>query len=121
VLRRLAGDDDPLVRAAALQSAGQIGCPAELAAAAVAALLDPAWQAREGAAKALGGADPEIAVPALTDATRDPNLDVRRAAVRSLAGWAHRAEVVALLRAASTDPDADVRAYARRALAPSPN
>ncbi|MEV8504872.1 fumarate reductase/succinate dehydrogenase flavoprotein subunit [Actinoplanes sp. NPDC051475] len=118
VLHGLAGDDDPLVRAAALQAAGQIGCHGDLAAAALGALADPAWQAREGAAKALGGAEPEIAVPALAEAARDPNLDVRRAAVRSLAGWSHRADVVSVLRAAAADPDADVRAYARRALAP---
>jgi succinate dehydrogenase/fumarate reductase flavoprotein subunit/HEAT repeat protein len=118
VLRGLAADADPLVRAAALQAAAQIGCPGELATAAVTGLGDPAWQVREGAAKALGGAEPEVAVPALTDATRDANLDVRRAAVRALAGWAHRADVVAALRSSSADPDADVRAYARRALDP---
>ncbi|MEV6598691.1 fumarate reductase/succinate dehydrogenase flavoprotein subunit [Actinoplanes sp. NPDC051346] len=116
-LRRLSADADPLVRAAALQAAGEIGCHGELAAVAVDAMVDEVWQVREGAAKALGGAEPELAVPPLTAATRDANLDVRRAAVRSLAGWAHRAEVTAVLRSVSADPDADVRAYARRALA----
>ncbi|HYN95621.1 MAG TPA: HEAT repeat domain-containing protein, partial [Pilimelia sp.] len=117
VLRRLVDDADLLVRAAALAAAGQLGGAGGLTAAAIGALADPAWQVREGAAKALGAADPEVAVPALTDATRDANLDVRRAAVRSLAGWVHRADVVAVLRSVAADPDADVRAYARRALA----
>ncbi|GGQ76084.1 fumarate reductase/succinate dehydrogenase flavoprotein subunit [Couchioplanes azureus] len=117
VLQRLSADGDPLVRAAALQAARQVGCPGDLAAVALGALADPSWQVREGAATALGGADPDVAVPALTGAAHDPNLDVRRAAVRSLAGWAYRADVTAVLRSASTDPDADVRAYARRALA----
>ncbi|GAB1692508.1 fumarate reductase/succinate dehydrogenase flavoprotein subunit [Krasilnikovia sp. M28-CT-15] len=116
VLGRLATDADLLVRAAALHAAGQVGCHGELAVVALGAMADPSWQVREGAATALGGAAPDIAVPALTAGVRDPNLDVRRAAVRSLAAWAHRAEVTALLRAAVTDPDADVRAYARRAL-----
>ena len=66
--------------------------------------------------RGVGQADPQLAVPALAPATRDANLDVRRAAVRSLAGWAYRAEVTELLRSVSADPDADVRAYARRAL-----
>jgi hypothetical protein len=94
---------------------------------------------REGAAKALGalaahhaalvevGAagpaaaraaiSPDDAVTALLGvAAGDTNLDVRRAAVRSLAGWTGRDDVTAALRRAATDPDADVRAYARRAL-----
>ncbi|OJF12811.1 succinate dehydrogenase/fumarate reductase flavoprotein subunit [Couchioplanes caeruleus] len=117
VLRRLCTDADPLVRAAALQAARQIGCHGDLLAVALDAMADPSWQVRVGAATALGGADPDVAVPALTGAARDPNLDVRRSAVRSLAGWAYRPEVATVLRSASTDPDADVRAYARRALA----
>jgi HEAT repeat protein len=116
VLHRLTADSDPLVRAAALQAAGQLGCDRDLAGAAITALADPAWQVREGAAKALGGADPGTAVPALAAATRDSNLDVRRAAVRSLAAWAHHDDVVTVLRGVSADSDADVRAYARRAL-----
>lgn len=118
VLLDLAGDADPLVRAAALTAAAAIGCPAPLAAAAGQALRDPAWQVREGAAVALGGADESVAVGHLLAAVADPNLDVRRAVVRSLSTWADRADVAAALRAAADqDPDADVRAYARRALA----
>ncbi|RZU53583.1 HEAT repeat protein [Krasilnikovia cinnamomea] len=116
VLQRLAADVDPLVRAASLRAAGQVGCDGDLAIVALGAITDPSWQVREGAATALGGAAPDVAVPALTEGARDPNLDVRRAAVRSLAAWVHRADVTAVLRSAAADPDADVRAYARRAL-----
>jgi HEAT repeat protein len=100
-----------------LQAAAQVGCHGALAAVALNAVLDGSWQVREGAAKALAGADPQLAVPALTRATRDANLDVRRAAVRSLSGWAYRPDVTDVLLSVAADPDADVRAYARRALA----
>ena len=56
-------------------------------------------------------------MPVLLIAAGDAHLDVRRAAVRSLARWADRDDVAAALRAADGDPDADVRAYARQALA----
>ncbi len=117
VVDRLAADPEPLVRAAALQAAASIGCPPPLAARAVAALGDEAWQVREGAARALAAADPALAVPALLAARHDPNLDVRRAAVQSLTAWTDRPEVAAALRSAQADADADVRAYARRAVA----
>jgi HEAT repeat protein len=141
-LLRLATDADVLVRAAALRAAALLltaaaslatttsppttaplpttarHFEAPLSAVALSALADPAWQVREGAAVALGAADPDRAVPALLAAAGDDNLDVRRAAVRSLAGWAaERDDVIVALRAAAADPDADVRAYARRALA----
>jgi succinate dehydrogenase/fumarate reductase flavoprotein subunit/HEAT repeat protein len=115
-LHRLITDDDPLVRAAAWQAAAPIGCPGPLPSLAVDALTDPAWQVREGAAKALAAAPPEVAVPALLTAATDPNLDVRRAAIRALATWpVHPDVVTALHTAATADPDADVRAWARRA------
>lgn len=118
LLGRLAADPDPLVRGAALASAGAVGCPAPLDSLAVAAVADAAWQVRQGAALALGGAPRETGLPALVSAAADTHADVRRAAVASLAGHARRPEVAALLRTASTaDPDADVRAYARKALA----
>lgn len=100
-----------------LQAARAIGCPPPIDAEALGALSDPAWQVREGGAHALGGADPDRAIPALLGMLGDRNLDVRRAEVRSLAGWTDRGEVVTALRTALTDTDADVRAYARRALA----
>jgi len=46
----------------------------------------------------------------------DPNLDVRKAAVRALARWAEDPAVTLALKRALDDTDADVRAYARRAL-----
>ncbi|GAA1524015.1 fumarate reductase/succinate dehydrogenase flavoprotein subunit [Streptomyces albidochromogenes] len=113
-LTRLAGDGDPLVRAAAFEALGSTGCPPALAGAAAAALADPAWRARAGAAAALGAADAEAAVPALARALDDPNADVRKAAVLAL--LRHRADDLArtALAAATGDADADVRAYAAR-------
>ncbi|MEU1734776.1 fumarate reductase/succinate dehydrogenase flavoprotein subunit [Streptosporangium sp. NPDC020145] len=113
-LETLADDPDPLVRAAALESSGATGSP--LTAAAVRGLGDAAWQVRVGAARCLGASDPEVAVPLLTEAATDPNLDVRKAVVLALTPWSARPEVTEALRAVLSDPDADVRAYARRAL-----
>ncbi|MEV1064445.1 fumarate reductase/succinate dehydrogenase flavoprotein subunit [Streptomyces sp. NPDC050263] len=115
-LAGLVGDPDALVRAAAYGALGTTGCPVPLAARAVAALADPAWQVRAGAATALSVADPDTAVPVLAKTLADPNADVRKAAVLALTR--HRASQAALaaLATATTDSDADVRAYATRAL-----
>ncbi|QFZ16379.1 fumarate reductase/succinate dehydrogenase flavoprotein subunit [Saccharothrix syringae] len=107
VLVRLAHDPDPLVRAAALESGAGF---AELRGPAAAALRDPEWRVRVGAAWAVGDADAVIGLLA------DGNLDVRKAAVRVLHAWADRPAVVAALGRALGDSDADVRAYARQAL-----
>ncbi|MFE6801089.1 fumarate reductase/succinate dehydrogenase flavoprotein subunit [Streptomyces sp. NPDC057681] len=114
-LAPLLDDSDPLVRAASLTALADTGCPAPYAERAMAALGDPAWQVRAGAATALRTAQPTVAVLALTRATTDPNADVRKAAVLSL--LAHRADpdARAALATATADPDADVRAYASRA------
>ncbi|OBG59702.1 MULTISPECIES: fumarate reductase/succinate dehydrogenase flavoprotein subunit [unclassified Mycobacterium] len=109
-------DPDPLVRAAALAALGELGCrPADLAAV-KAALRAPAWQVREGAARALAGAPADVAVPALAEALADAHLDVRKAAVLSLTRWAGEPAARDALSIALKDGDADVRAYARRAL-----
>ncbi|MBE3012034.1 fumarate reductase/succinate dehydrogenase flavoprotein subunit [Microbispora sp. NEAU-D428] len=117
---RLAADPDPLVRAAALEAFAGLGQALHqqpgFAETAVRALADPAWQARVGAARGLAAADPALAVEPLVAALADPHLDVRKAAVLSLSGWAARPEVAAALHGALGDSDADVRAYARRAL-----
>lgn len=115
-LAELIDDPDALVRAAAYEALGTTGCPAPLAARAEAALSDPAWQVRTGAATALSLAAPGRAVPTLAKALADPNADVRKAAVAALTR--HRAieDARAALATATTDPDADVRAYAARAL-----
>ncbi len=68
------------------------------------------WQVR------LARADPDFGVRPLSDALRDPHLDVREAAVLSLATWPHTGAAHDALQLANDDSDADVRAYARRAL-----
>ncbi|MEU8176576.1 fumarate reductase/succinate dehydrogenase flavoprotein subunit [Microbispora hainanensis] len=117
---RLAADPDPLVRAAALEAFAGLGQALRgepgLAETAVRALADPAWQVRVGAARGLAAAQPDQVVGPLVAALADPHLDVRKAAVLSLSGWAARPEVAAALHTALGDSDADVRAYARRAL-----
>ncbi|MET8995096.1 fumarate reductase/succinate dehydrogenase flavoprotein subunit [Amycolatopsis sp. NPDC004169] len=110
----LAADSDPLVRAAALTAAAELGCGGDLAQLATAALADPAWQVRRGAATALGA----LAEPSehLLGALEDEHPNVRRAAVQALGKWAAQPAVAARLRTRRTDSDADVRAYTRMAL-----
>ncbi|WP_369233965.1 fumarate reductase/succinate dehydrogenase flavoprotein subunit [Streptomyces sp. R21] len=116
-LDQLTGDPDALVRAAAFEALAATGCPAPLAARAVAAQTDPAWQVRSGAATALSAAPAGLAVPTLAKAVGDPNADVRKAAVLALIRHSDTDEDArAALATATTDSDADVRAYASRAL-----
>ncbi|MGW8630980.1 fumarate reductase/succinate dehydrogenase flavoprotein subunit [Streptomyces sp. NPDC055793] len=116
-LDRLTEDPDALVRGAAFAALARTGCPAPLAERAVAALSDPAWQVRAGAAGALSAAVPGSAVPVLAKALADPNADVRKAAVLALTRHADGTpDARAALATATTDSDADVRAYAARAL-----
>ncbi|MEU2660147.1 HEAT repeat domain-containing protein, partial [Streptomyces sp. NPDC007325] len=84
-----------------------------------AALDDPAWQVRAGAAAALRAAAAGRAVPALAKALADRNADVRKAAVLALLGHVPAPEARAALATVAADPDADVRAYAARGLAPA--
>ncbi|MEU9860142.1 fumarate reductase/succinate dehydrogenase flavoprotein subunit [Streptomyces sp. NPDC047971] len=112
----LLDDADPLVRGAALASLATTGCPPEYARAATAALVEPAWQVRAGAATALRAAPAVQAVPTLAKALADPNADVRKAAVLSLVPHREAPEARAALSSVLTDPDADVRAHAARAL-----
>jgi HEAT repeat protein len=147
-LVRLAGDDDLLVRAAALSAAGELGCPAPLLEHALAAVAgpaaDPAWQVRAGAARAIQGALSPAAGPgrgdtgseaesgataavaalaaavaALAAAGDDAHADVRKAAVIALGAAPDHPGAADALTAALADTDADVRGYARRALAPA--
>jgi len=118
-VRRLVADPDPLTRAAALAALGSVGCGDEDVTVAERALAESAWQVRQGAARALSGAAPAAAVPALARALRDPHLDVRKAAVLSLKRWAATEQLAReALQSVLDDGDADVRAYARQALAP---
>jgi HEAT repeat protein len=112
----LIADPDPLVRAAALAALAELGCSQDDFAAVEKALQAPAWQVREGAARALSGAVAELAVPRLSEALADAHLDVRKAAVLSLTRWAGEPAARDALGIALKDSDADVRAYARRAL-----
>ena len=113
----LIADPDPLVRAAALAALGELGCRQDDFASVEKALRAPAWQVREGAARALAGATAELAVPRLAEALSDAHLDVRKAAVLSLTRWAIDPAAREALKLALKDGDADVRAYARQALA----
>ena len=61
-------DSDPLVRAAALTALGAVGCDDDDEPGVREALNEPAWQVREGAARALAGAAPGVAVPTLSRA-----------------------------------------------------
>ncbi|MCG7202885.1 fumarate reductase/succinate dehydrogenase flavoprotein subunit [Streptomyces arenae] len=116
-LATLTGDADVLVRGAAYEAFAGVGCPVPAAEAAVAALADPAWQVRVGAAKALGAASAGVAVPVLAKSLADPNADVRKAAVLALTRHAAVEEAArAALATATADSDADVRAYAARGL-----
>jgi HEAT repeat protein len=120
VLEVLAGDPDPLVRAAAFKAVGAVGCPPPLDALAARALAtgpaaETAWQARAGAAQALAAAHPEAAVAPLASAASDPHPDVRKAAIIALASMRTHPVAAEALRAAADDSDADVRAYARQA------
>ncbi|MGW7337901.1 fumarate reductase/succinate dehydrogenase flavoprotein subunit [Streptomyces sp. NPDC054808] len=116
-LDRLTEDPDVLVRGAALAALADTGCPAGLAARAVTALSDPAWQVRAGAATALSAADADRAVPVLAKALADRNADVRKAAVLALTRHTVATEDARTALATVTgDTDADVRAYAARAL-----
>ncbi|KAA8883090.1 fumarate reductase/succinate dehydrogenase flavoprotein subunit [Nocardia colli] len=116
VIRVLAKDHDPLVRAAALAAFAVINPePADVAELA-AALRHSAWQVRVGAARGLAGAEGESAVPILAEALSDPHLDVRKAAVLALTTWPDNRDAIDALERAVDDVDADVRAYARRAL-----
>ncbi|MFJ3778503.1 fumarate reductase/succinate dehydrogenase flavoprotein subunit [Streptomyces sp. NPDC090075] len=115
-LTTLTGDADVLVRGAAYEALGGVGCPPPLAEAAVAASADSAWQVRVGAARALGAAGAAVAVPALAKVLADPNADVRKAAVLALTRHAGVEEARAALATATADSDADVRAYAARGL-----
>ncbi len=112
----LVADPDPLVRASALAALGELGCGQDDFAAVERALRAPAWQVREGAARALAGAAADLAVPRLSEALSDAHLDVRKAAVLSLSRWADEPAARDALGIALKDGDADVRAYARRAL-----
>ncbi|ORV43260.1 oxidoreductase [Mycobacterium conspicuum] len=112
----LVTDPDPLVRAAALGALAELGCGEDNLAAVKQALTAPAWQIRQGAVRALSGAEAELAIPGLTDALSDAHLDVRKSAVLSLTRWAGEHAARDALRIALKDSDADVRAYARRAL-----
>lgn len=123
VLTALTGDPNPKVTVAALAALAATGCPPEAATRAASFLSGaggdghPDWRVREAAATALSAAAPDTAAEHLLAAVDDTNLDVRKAAVRSLAQLAPvHPDVPAALRRAGEDPDADVRAYARQAL-----
>lgn len=121
-LTRMHDDEDPLVRAAALGALAQTGCTDDAAGLAVRALDDPSWEVRQAAATALAESNVPATVDPLITASTDPNLDVRKAAVKALMPrLADHPQVREALLRAQGDVDADVRAYARIALESHPD
>ncbi|GAB2809018.1 hypothetical protein GCM10022221_02950 [Actinocorallia aurea] len=115
---QLLGDHDPVVRLAALDAAETLGLPGPLVPPVLRSLTHPGWQVRKRTARALAAAPAAAAAAPLTTALRDPVVDVRREAVRSLEQWATRhPEVLAALTESLRDPDPGVRTQARWALA----
>jgi HEAT repeat protein len=94
----------------------EIGCEEADLSAVQQTLEAPAWQVREGAARAPSGATAERAVPRLSRALADEHLDVRKAAVLCLSRWADSEAAARDALSVALKDDADVRAYARRAL-----
>lgn len=82
-LVRLARDDDPNVRAAAVETLGSIG-DGESAAAANDLLADPVWYVRAHAARALGVLRAEATAPAVAGLLSDESWWVRFAAKEAL-------------------------------------
>ncbi|REE95327.1 HEAT repeat domain-containing protein [Thermomonospora umbrina] len=117
-LGALAADVNPFVRAVAFAAMASTGCHGPGLALVLAALGDASWEVRQGAAVALAAADPDRAVGPLAVAAGDDNIDVRKAAVRSLGRWPDRPDVRSALSGALDDADADVRAWARLGLDP---
>lgn len=109
-------DPEHLVRAKALESLGSLGCPPEAVDIVLALAGEESWQVRRGVAVALGASAEPVGLMGLCALSTDCNLDVRKAAVRSLARWASEPPAIAAAVAALDDVDADVRAYARMAL-----
>jgi hypothetical protein len=102
--------------AAAFATLAVTGCPVPLAARAVAAQADAAWQVRSGAATALSAA--EAGSPSLHSPrpwkTRPPTSARRRSWLSC--GTPRSTRAPAALATATADSDADVRAYASRVL-----
>ncbi len=116
-LDALADDVDRRVRVAAIETYATVGCPQRSVGAVLAAVADDAWELRKAAATALRAVPPGDAVDPLLGLAVDVHMDVRRAAVQSLARWvAERDDARKAIEAATSDPDADVRGYARLAL-----
>lgn len=116
-LDHLCGDPDLRVRVAAVEGYAAVGCPPSSLPHVLGATDAAPWELRKASAMALQAVGVETAVPVLLVLCLDAHMDVRRAAVQSLARWADRADVRQALEAATADPDADVRGHARLALA----
>lgn len=111
VLITLAGDEEPLVRAAVVQLVGLLGGAAD-AAAIQGRLSDPAAPVRVAAATALGRLGAREARDDLVTALADRVPGVRTAAAEALGGIGGRQAVDALLPLARTDEFEPARAAA---------
>lgn len=114
LLRVLASDAAPRVRATAAWSLGQIADPRSMAGLSAAA-RDADAEVRMVAMWALQELDDDRALPAFLRALGDPSVDVRRMAARGIADLS-LAEAPAELLSATADPDSMVRRIATWAL-----
>ena len=109
-------DADPRVRVRGVLALGRMQAPQAVGALRAAA-FDPVASVRLQVVYALRRIEADEAIPALAElAGGDPDVNVRRSAVRVLAAL-RGPDVVPALQWASRDPDAGIRREAERALA----
>ncbi len=80
-------DDSPLVREAAARTAAPLREPRAVAPLRAMIRVDPAWQVRRAAIRALAAIAGETSADVLFEALDDPFWRVRYAAIQALAGW----------------------------------
>lgn len=117
VLIRVAGDDWPLMRLAALTTIGEIGPRAEIALSRLVdtILFDDAGEVREAAADALGKIG-SGAVPAISQLLEDSELEVGKMAIRACRQFSTNQQVQRLLETELAEDRGILRVLAADAL-----